>query len=134
MNLLAVLATLEPLDADHPVIYTETGASAPDASKVPLVSAGRWLVLGESMSVRTWIGMSEPLRYHADSRALQEQFDSTRLADRVAQVQVRAALDEATALSLAVSVWCLCWQAILWHEVLPADDPARRLEPGAQGA
>ena len=39
--------------------------------------------------------MSEPLQYHADSRALQEQFDSVRLADRVAQIHVRDALSDA---------------------------------------
>lgn len=39
--------------------------------------------------------MSEPLKYHADSRALQEQFDSVRLADRVAEIHVRDALSDA---------------------------------------
>lgn len=64
-------------------------------AKFPWFMAGHRLVVSESVSIRTGISMSEPLRYHVDSRALQEQFDSTRLADRVAQVHVRAALDEA---------------------------------------
>ncbi|MEY4267383.1 MAG: hypothetical protein RIS90_1918 [Pseudomonadota bacterium] len=38
--------------------------------------------------------MSEPLQYNADSRALQEQFDSLRLADRVAEIHVRNALSD----------------------------------------
>ena len=39
--------------------------------------------------------MAEPLRYHPQSRALQQQFDSLRLADRVAEVHVRQFLTEA---------------------------------------
>lgn len=39
--------------------------------------------------------MAEPLRYHPESRALQQQFDSMRLADRVAEVHVRQHLSEA---------------------------------------
>lgn len=39
--------------------------------------------------------MSEPLRYHPESRALQQQFDSLRLADRVAQMHVRQQLTDA---------------------------------------
>ena len=39
--------------------------------------------------------MTEPLHYHPESRALQQQFDSVRLADRVAEVHVRQALTEA---------------------------------------
>ncbi len=36
--------------------------------------------------------MSDPLNYHPASRALQQQFDSVRLADRVAEVHVRQSL------------------------------------------
>jgi len=39
--------------------------------------------------------MTEPLHYHPESCALQEQFDSVRLADRVAEVHVRHLLIEA---------------------------------------
>lgn len=39
--------------------------------------------------------MAEPLRYHPQSRALQQQFDSVRLADRVAEVHVRQVLTAA---------------------------------------
>lgn len=39
--------------------------------------------------------MTEPLQYHAESRTLQQQFDSVRLADRVAEIHVRQALTEA---------------------------------------
>lgn len=39
--------------------------------------------------------MAEPLHYHSDARALQELFDSRRLADRVAQAHVRHAFTEA---------------------------------------
>jgi predicted pyridoxine 5'-phosphate oxidase superfamily flavin-nucleotide-binding protein len=39
--------------------------------------------------------MTEPLHYHSESRTLQHQFDSVRLADRVAEVHVRQALTEA---------------------------------------
>ncbi len=39
--------------------------------------------------------MAEPLRYHPQSRALQQQFDSLRLADRVAEVHVRQLLTDA---------------------------------------
>ena len=38
--------------------------------------------------------MAEPLRYHPQSRALQQQFDSLRLADRVAEVHVRQQLTD----------------------------------------
>lgn len=39
--------------------------------------------------------MTEPLHYHPESRALQIQFDSLRLADRVAEVHVRQLLTDA---------------------------------------
>ena len=39
--------------------------------------------------------MTEPLHYHPESRALQQQFDSIRLADRVAEVHVRQLLTDA---------------------------------------
>lgn len=39
--------------------------------------------------------MTEPLHYHPESRALQLQFDSLRLADRVAEVHVRQLLTDA---------------------------------------
>ena len=39
--------------------------------------------------------MAEPLRYHPETRALQQQFDSVRLADRVAEVHVRPVLTDA---------------------------------------
>jgi hypothetical protein len=39
--------------------------------------------------------MTEPLQYHTESRMLQQQFDSVRLADRVAEIHVRQALTQA---------------------------------------
>ena len=39
--------------------------------------------------------MTDTMHYHADTRQLQDQFDSRRLADRVAEVHVRAAFTEA---------------------------------------
>lgn len=39
--------------------------------------------------------MPEPMHYHSESRALQQQFDSLRLADRVAEVHVRLLLNDA---------------------------------------
>lgn len=39
--------------------------------------------------------VTEPLHYHPESRALQIQFDSLRLADRVAEVHVRQLLTDA---------------------------------------
>jgi hypothetical protein len=54
--------------------------------KFPLFVAG-----GDRAACR----VTEPLHYHPESRALQLQFDSVRLADRVAEVHVRQLLTDA---------------------------------------